>query len=432
MTAASRPAAAPLASAAAAVAAIRSGDVVVGPLLPGGATQLLTALCARLGELENITLIIGDLEGHHTYLDAIPPGAARHLKLLLIAGRAPRRRDIRVDWAPLPLYEVAQAFRQGTWRADVVLLHLTPPDASGLHRITPTLAWLADAARVARVRLAEVSPRLPHLGGDNGITPADLTAWIESDTAPEVAQRRPVDDLARAIGRHVATLVDNGAILQLGLGSMVEALLAELIHHRDLGLHTGSLPEGVLPLLTSGVLTNRHNPHAQGVFHTMSVRGSADLYRAVDGDPRVVLKSAAFLGDPHVIAALPCFTAINGALAVDLYGQVDAETLAGRFLTNGGGQMDYARAARLSPGGRSIIMLASTGGRDQGTRIVPRLAAGDLVTTHRADVDFVVTEYGVADLRRATLAERAARLIAIAHPDHRDALHQASRDATSG
>jgi len=416
----------PSAAALAAMQCVRSGDVVVGPLLPGGADHLLTALCARLGSLRDITLVITDLEGRHAYLDAIPPGAAGELKLVLIAGRAPQRSDIAIDWAPLPLGDLAEAFASGAWRADVTLLHLTPPDDEGLHRIAPTLGWLADAARHSRDIVAEISPHLPRLKGDNGIAPARLTACIESDIAPVVAQRRPMDDLSQRIGRHVAALVPDGACLQLGLGSMVEALLAELGGHRDLGMHTGTLPEGFLPLLAAGVMTNRHNPHVQGAFHTLSVRGSAELYAAVDGDARFLLKSPRFLGDPRVIAAIPDFIAVNSALAVDLYGQVNAESIGGRFFTNGGGQMDYARAARLSRGGRCIIMLASRGGRDQASRILPGMAAGDLVTTHRADVDFIVTEHGVADLRHATLAERAERMIAIAHPEHREALARAA------
>lgn len=413
-------------SAAAAIACVRSGDVVVAPLMPGGPQQLLAALCARLGELKNITLMCGDLEGRHAYLDAIPEGAAGELKLLLLAGRAPRRTDISVDWAPLPMLDIARTFDAGIWRADVCLLALTPSDDEGLHRITPTLAWLAEAAKGSRSVIAEISDRLPVIKGDNGIAPEALRAFVRTDTDPVASKLRPLDDTSKAIARHVASLIPDGACLQLGIGGIVEALLIELRGHRDLGLHTGALPDGVIQLVESGVMTNSNNPHAAGNFYTMSARGSSELYDYLNGNARFLLKSPAFIGSPQVIAAIADFTAINSAFAVDLYGQATAESVDGDFRTSGGGQMDYMRAARLAPRGRSIIMLASTGGRDHGSRILPRFAAGELITTHRADVDWVVTEYGVADLRNTTLKQRAQRLIAVAHPDHRDMLEQAT------
>ena len=406
----------------AALDCVRSGDTVVAPLMPGGPTRLLTALCARLGTLRDITLICGDLEGRHTWLDAIPPGAAGELKLLLLAGKAPRRTDIAVNWAPLPLYDVTRAFSSGAWHADVAMVAVTPPDDEGLHRIAPTLAWMREAVLAARSVVAEVSPHLPLLKGGNGVAPARLTAWVETEARPVVQARGVVDDLSRVVARHVATLVPEHACLQIGIGSLVEALLLELRGHRDLGLHTGAMSEGVLDLIDAGVITNARNPHRPKRLYTMSVRGSEAMYARLNGDARVLLESPSFIGDPHAIAALDHFTAINSAMVVDLYGQVNAESVGGRLRTSGGGQMDYARAAHLAPNGRSIIMLPSTGGRDGASRIVPRLAAGDLVTSHRADVDYVVTEWGVADLRLTDLATRRARLIAIAHPDARAAL----------
>ena len=413
-------------SAAAAVACVRSGDTVVAPLMPGGPQQLLAALCARLGELKNITLVCGDLSGRHVYLDSIPEGQAGELKMILLAGLVPKRSDIAIDWAPLPLCDVAYAWSSGAWRADVCLVAVTPVDDEGQHRIAPTLAWLAEPVRQCRDVIAEVSERLPRMKGDNGITPARLAAFIHTEAAPVEQPLRPIDDLSMAVGRKVATLIHDGDCLQLGIGGMVEALLLELHHHRDLGLHTGTMADGTMRLVESGVMTNRYNPHAHGRFHTMSARGSAALYQYVDGNDRFRLRSPGFIGDPKIIAALPGFIAINSALAVDLTGQVNAESILGKLRTSGGGQMDYARAARLTPRGRCVIMLASTGGRDAGTRIVPRHAAGDLITTHRADVDYVVTEHGIADLRLTTLTQRASRLIAIAHPAHRDMLAEAA------
>lgn len=411
-----------------ALACVRSGDTVVAPLMPGGPLRLLEALCARLGELKNITLICGDLEGRHAWLDAIPEGCANELKLLLLSGKAPRRADLAIDWAPLPLYDVTRAFATGAWRVDVALVAVTPPDDEGLHRVTPTLAWMREAMMVARDVVAEVSPHLPSLKGGNGIAPHRLTAWVESPAQPVTQARGVVDATSQAVARHVARLVGPQACLQIGIGSLVEALLVELRDGgaRDLGLHTGALPEGVLDLIDAGVFTNARNPHRPGKLYTMSARGSEAMYARLHQDPRVLLESPSFIGDPHVIAALDHFTAINSAMVVDLYGQVNAETVNGRLRTSGGGQMDYARAARLAKGGRGIIMLPSTGGKDAATRIVPRLAAGDLVTTHRCDVDFIVTEHGVADLRNTALKERARRLIAIAHPAHREMLAKAA------
>ncbi len=393
-------------SAEAAVEHIRSGDVIVAPILPGGPESLLRAMCARLGELKNITLMCADLSGGHSYLDAIPAGAAGELKLVLLAGQAPKRKDISVDWAPLSLYEIAMAFESGRWRVDVCLAAVTPPDDEGLYRMGPSLSWMVEPARHARAILVEVSERLPFIKGDNGLAPEAIAAWVQSDVAAPISESRVLNDHDAAIGRHVAHLIPNGACMQIGIGSLVESVFKGLREHSRLGLHTGAIGDGAMPLIESGVITPEVNPVMPGRFATLSVRGSQRLYDYVDGDARFALVSTGFFAAPATLMKIPQFVAINSAYAVDLYGQATAESASGVFRTCGGGQLDYMRAARMTPNGLTIIMLPSTGGRDQRSRIVTQLAAGELVTTHRDDVDFVVTEHGVAALRGTTLRER--------------------------
>ena len=408
-------------SADAAIGAVKSGDVVVAPLSPGGTDQLLQALCARMDELADITLVGGDLEGAYSCLGSIPEKARGRLKLRILAGSRPRSVIPSLEWAPLPFFEITRLFIERVWKVDVCLLPLTPPDDEGQHRISPTLAWLADAAGVARTVIAEVNPGLPVMKGDNGVQPSRLDAWVESGAPAPSWQYPPIQGVHRAIARNVAELIPDGACLQLGIGTMIEAVLAELAAHKNLGLHTGTVPDGIIPLVKSGVLNNARNPSSKGVIATTSVRGSQYLYDFVNRNPDVQLRGPNYVHNAQVISQIPDFVAINSALSVDLYGQVTAETIDGKMRSSGAGQMDFMRAARLAPGGRTIIMLPATG-REGESRIVARLAAGDLVTTHRADVDYVVTEYGVAKLRGATLENRALRLASIAHPTHRDRL----------
>lgn len=407
-----------------AVAHVRSGDTIVAPLFPGLGKRLLRAVCARLHELRDITLLCGDLEGRHDYLDAIPEGAAAdRLRMVVLAGASPRRRDIPVEWAAMPLFQIARCFTTRRWPVDVCILPLTPPGPDGLCRISPTLAWLADAAAAARTLIAEVSDSLPHVEGDNAIDPKRVASWIASSEAPvPYVERNPPNEAQRAIARHTAACVPDGACLQIGIGSIVEALLAELRGHRDLGLHSGSLPDGAMALIEAGVMTNGRNPAAPGLATTTSIRGSARLYAFANRNAGIRLRAFSYVHDPRTIARIPDFTTINSALAVDVYGQVTAESVHGRFRQSGGGQMDFTHAAQLSPGGRTIVTLPAVDAKTGQSRLVKRLAAGELVTGHRAYVDFVVTEFGAADLRGATLQERRRRIAAVAHPEHRESL----------
>lgn len=406
-----------------AVSLVRSGDVVVAPLFPGLGKSLLRALCARIAELNDITLLCGDLRSAHDYLDVIPEGAARgRLKLITLAGGFPRRTDMATDWAAMPLWQLAQMLRTGVWRADVCLLPLTPPGADGMHRISPTLAWLADAAAGARTLLAEVSPNLPHMTGDNAIDPARVGAWIESTGPADAMDPGAVSEVQKAIAQNVAGLIPDGACLQVGIGSVVEALLQELRGHKDLGFHSGSLPDGAAALIKAGVITNRHNPLSRGESTTNSVRGSLSLYEFAHRNESLRLRAFSYVHDPKVIAAIPNFTAVNSALMADINGQVSAEISEGRMRSPGGGQLDFMRAAFGSEGGRRIIALPSTDARTGKSKLVAAIPAGYLVTTHRMDVDFIVTEFGVAALQGATMQERQRRIAAIAHPQYRDEL----------
>jgi acyl-CoA hydrolase len=326
---------------------------------------------------------------------------------------------------------LAGLFAEGTLRADVVLLQVAP---GGAHR-PPSLGLANDytlaAARRARVVIAEVNPAVPWTHG--AALPADLRVdhWVAADGPPvELAPARsgPVE---QAIARHVAAAIPEGATLQTGIGSLPDAALAELGGHRDLGIHSGVLGDAGARLVRTGAANNSRKGIDAGISVTNTVIGSAELYRWVDDNRAVEVRSAGYTHAAEVMARLHRLCAINGALEVDLSGQVNCEAIGGRQRGGVGGLLDFVRAARQSPGGRAITVLPATADGGRRSRIVLDLA-GNPATIGRADVDLVVTEFGAADLRHATLDQRAERLIAIAAPAFRETLARGWRASIGG
>lgn len=300
---------------------------------------------------------------------------------------------------------------------DTVLLQLRPALSGKGWNLGLSRDFVARVAQQARVVVAELNPHLPAChGGDIDALP--LTTLVEAAAPPVALPPVALSDIDRRVAAHVAGLIPDGAVIQLGVGTIPAAVLAALAGHRDLGLHSGAAPDGVADLISAGVLTNARKERDRGVSVCGMLIGSARLYALADRNPALRLAGAEETHNPAVIAGLSRFHAINSALEVDLTGQVGSEEIGGRDLGATGGQADFVRAAPLSPGGRSIIALPSVTAKGA-SRIVPRVW---VATCGRADADTFVTEHGVADLRGQPLDERARRMIAIAHPDHRDTL----------
>lgn len=332
-------------------------------------------------------------------------------------------RDGRLAIYPMHVSALAATMGSHRMPVDAVLLQLRPALSGKGWNLGLCRDFVARVARQARVVVAELNPHLPAChGGD--IDDLPLTALVEGAEPPVTLPPAPISDTDRRVAAHVAALIPDGAVIQLGVGTIPAAVLAALSGHRDLGLHSGAAPEGVADLIQTGVLTNARKERDRGVSVFGMLIGTQRLYALADRNPALRIAGPDETHNPAIIASLSRFHAINSALEVDLTGQVGSEEVGGRYLGAVGGQADFVRAAQLSPGGRSIIALPSATVKG-GSRIVPSVAAA---TCGRADADTFVTEHGVADLRGQPLAERARRMIAIAHPNHREALARSWHD----
>ncbi|MGV3572361.1 MAG: acetyl-CoA hydrolase/transferase family protein [Ramlibacter sp.] len=405
------------------------GDFVVCGQAAAEPLTLTRKLAAGTADTRPLTVFLGAAMTP-TFDGALPPGM-RFLSYGTLGHNASLADRGLLEVLPERYGRLAPLFRDGTLPADVVLLQLAP--GRGGRRPSLGLAhdYCVDAARRARVVVAELNPAVPWTHGAE--LPEDLRIdhWVAADTGPVVLPPPVAGEVELAIGRHVAGLVPDGATLQAGIGSLPDALFRQLGGHRELGLHSGVFGDAAALLVQQGALTNTRKGIDAGACVTNTVVGSAELYRWVDDNAAVQVRSGDHTHAPEVIARLHCLHAVNGALEVDLTGQVNSESVGGRQRGGIGGLLDFCLAARQSgSGGRAITVLPATADGGRRSRIVVDLDGP--VTVGRADVDVVVTEFGVADLRHATLEQRAERLIAIAAPAFRDNLRRAWRASTWG
>jgi acyl-CoA hydrolase len=308
----------------------------------------------------------------------------------------------------------------------VALVHVSPPDRHGFCSLGVSVDVSRAAVQTARTVIAQVNPRMPRSHGDGLIHVDQIDAMVEVDDPIYELAPRAVTDQERAIGRHCAELVDDGATLQIGIGAIPQATLAALGDHHRLGIHTEMISDGVLDLVEKGVVTGEAKRVHPGKIVAGFALGSKRLYDFLDDNPQVAMLDMAYINEPANIRRNPKVTAINSAIEVDITGQVCADSIGDRQYSGVGGQMDFIRGAALSEGGKPIIALPSVTASGE-SRIVSMLKPAAGVVTTRAHVHFVVTEHGIADLFGKNLRQRAAALIAVAHPAHRDALAAEAR-----
>jgi 4-hydroxybutyrate CoA-transferase len=329
----------------------------------------------------------------------------------------------RNDYVPVFLSEIPRLFREGRRHINVAMLQVSPPDSHGYVTLGPSVDVAMAAAESADVVVAEINPRMPRTHGDGFLHVSRIDFAIDVDRPLPESPPTKLGEEERAIGEHVASLVDDGATLQMGIGAVPDAVLAALTNHKHLGIHTEMVSDGVLPLIECGAVDNsRKEVHPDKVVAGFAT-GSRKLYDYIDDNPAVVLLDIAYVNRPTVIARNPKVTAINSAVEVDLTGQVCADSIGHRIISGVGGQLDFMRGAALSPGGKPIIALTSRAKKGE-SRIVPTLRPGSGVVTTRMHVHYVVTEFGVADLFGKSFFERAKALTSIAHPDVRDDLER--------
>lgn len=306
--------------------------------------------------------------------------------------------------------------------ADVVLLRIPPPDRFGQVSLGLNYDYLADAIAHARLVIAEIDEQTPYTAGDMELSVADIDVAVPARQPTAELESPPPTAVQRRIAVQVADLVDDGATLQVGVGALTDAVLAQLSGRCDLGLHSGQIPDGVVDLMTSGVLTGKRKSLDHGLAVGGMLLGTRRLFDFAHRNPKISLRRAGYTHAQAVLAQQPKLTAINSALEVDLTGQINSEVARGRYIGAVGGAVDFLRGAAASPGGVPIIMLPATAGSI--SRIVATLSGP--VSIARSDAAVIVTEHGQADLRGLTLSQRADALIAVAAPEHRDQLSQAA------
>lgn len=411
------------ASAQEAIQSVSSGQVIFLGNACAEPQPLVEALVANCQRLEAVKIVNAFIPAEAPYLRS---DLGKHFEVVTLQMSGPMVEAVRTgraDYIPCNVSQMARMLKDGPLTPDVALVQVSPPDSNGYCSFGISVDFTKLAAESARIVVAEVNDQMPRTLGDSSVHVSKLS-WIVESSRPLLAlpEPPPADQISTTIGDFVAGLVADGSTIQIGIGTIPNAVLAALSAKRDLGIHSGMISDAFMPLIQSGAVTNATKPVNVGKSVTAMLLGSAALYRFAHENPDVEMYPVTHTHDINIIGQIPNFVAINSAFQIDLTGQVNAETIGGMQVSGVGGQLDFVRGAARSPGGKSIIALTSTAGKGKISRIVRRLDEAAVVSTPRADVRYVVTEYGVADLFGKGLRERARSLAAIAHPDFRAAL----------
>ena len=411
---------------------VKSGDRI---FLHGSAAtpvHLVKALQKRHAELNNVEFVsitsMGDI-------DFNAPEVTKSFffnSLFVSANTRAVANSEHGDYVPVFLSQIPQLFRRKILPIDVAIVQVSPPDKHGFSSMGTSVDIARAAVDEARFIIAQVNPKMPRTHGDGfiNVNRIDKLVWHEAEL-PELDYSSVVSETTKIIGKNVASLIQDGATLQLGIGSIPDQVLKNLSGHKDLGIHTEMLSDGVIPLIKSGIINNKYKKLNRGRSVTGFVSGTRKLYDFVDDNPEVRVMDISYVNDPGVISKNPKVTAINSAIEVDITGQVCADSIGTYQYSGIGGQMDFMRGASISEDGKPIIAMPST--TDKGiSRIVPFLKEGAGVVTTRGHVHWVVTEYGITDLFGKNLRQRARALINIAHPDKREALEKAFHQRFKG
>jgi 4-hydroxybutyrate CoA-transferase len=413
-----------LATAEQAARAISSNSRVY---LGGGAgvPQVLErAMVARAAELHNVQVVSVLAFAGNEYLAPEYGASFRHDSLFMGAEARTAVNEGRADYTPIFLSEIPSLFRDGTLPLDLALIQVSPPDEHGFCSFGCEVGCTKPAAMAAQKIIAEVNAQMPRVLGDSFIHVSKLDALVETDYALPEATQGGFSDVHNKIGELVADLIPDGATLQLGIGSIPDAVLFHLKDKRDLGVHSELFSDGVIDLFERGVITGEKKTLHPGKIVAGFLFGAQALYKFVHDNAFIELHPTDYVNDPFIIAQNDYMISINSAIEVDLTGQVSADSIGTRFYSGIGGQVDFVRGAARSRGGKPVIALPATAKDGQESRIVPQLKPGAGVVTSRGDVHYVVTEFGIASLHGKSIRERVCALIQIAHPKFREDLER--------
>ncbi len=385
--------------------------------------QKLTEALAAQGDRLADTRIIHILTlGTAPYTDALLDERFRHNAYFIGPNTRTAVAEGRADYTPIFLSEIPRQFRRGKVPIDVALIQVSEPDEHGYCSYGVSVDIVKSATECAKLVYAEVNPQMPRTLGDSFVHVKHLNGMIPVDLPVLESKHGKPDEIAQRIGRHIANLIDDGSTLQMGIGTIPDAVLANLGEKKDLGIHTEMFADGVVDLVEQGVINGSRKTLHPGKIVASFVMGSRTLFDFVDNNPMCEFHPTEYTNDPFIVAQNHKMISINSALQVDLTGQVCADSLGEYFYSGIGGQVDFVRGASRSEGGKPVIALPSTAKNGTCSRIVPSLYPGAGVVTSRGDVHWVVTEWGAANLHGKTMRERAMALIHIAHPDFREEL----------
>lgn len=415
---------APSVAPAAVLAHLTRGADVIVPLANGEPTAVLDAIEAGAGSLEGVRIHQMHALHDRPYLHGAHGDRLRHVSYFLSPVTRPAYWAGTVDLVPNHFSEVPLLLQRST-KCSVVVAACSPPDRHGYFSLGTNADYVARL--IGRVPFfLEATPHMPRTRGANAIHHSQVAGWCESDRPLIEVPRAQPNDIDRAIAARVAERIPDGATIQIGIGSIAAAVLDALSGHRDLGIHTELLHDGMVDLVEAGVVTGVEKEVRRNRVVTTFCLGTRRLYDWLDDNAVVELLGVDFVNDPRVIARMRRFASVNATTEVDLLGQCASETVAGRYWSSSGGQADFARGAMYAEDGQAFIVTPSTT-RHGASRIVATLSPGSVVTTLKNTVDHVVTEHGVAEMRGRSLADRARALIAVADPSARDQLTVAGR-----
>ena len=414
-------------SAEEAVKVVKSGDHIHLSSVASTPHQLIEALCKRgeNGELKDVRIHHLHTEGPAPYTDPKFDGVFFH-QAFFVGGNV--RKSVQAgysDYIPVLLSETQKLYRCGALPCDVAMVQVCPPDKHGFVSLGTSVDATLAAIECARTVIAVVNPHVPRAWGDAMIPMDMIDIFVEGNSPLEPAHFSAPNEVETAIGKYCAELVDDGACLQMGIGAIPNAVLAQLGNHKNLGVHTEMFADGTLDLVEKGVINCSNKVTDRGKLVSTFLMGSQKVYDFIDDNPMVAMMDVGYTNDPYVIARNPKMTAINSAVQIDLTGQVCADSIGLKFYSGVGGQMDFIYGASLAPQGKAIIAMPSTTAKGA-SKISPVITEGGGVVTSRPHVHYVVTEYGAVDLYGKSLQERAKQLISIAHPDHREELDRAA------
>ena len=402
-----------------AVRHVRDGDFIVVPTGVGEPPTLLTALSEQRLDFRDVK--VGQILAlrKYGYIDPATVDHVRHVAYFFGGATREGGQAGWIDFIPNYFSEIPMQIERGLMPADVVFSMASPMDDEGFFALSLGADYTMAAVARARAVVLEVNPNVPFAFGNCRVHVSKVTALVESEEPVLEVGLPKIGPVQEAIGKYVADMIDDGSTLQIGYGGIPDAVVMQLAHKRDLGVHTEMIGDGILSLVECGAVTNRRKNYLPGKMIATFALGSGKLYRYMHRNPALEIHPVNYTNDPALAGMNDNLVAINATLQIDLLGQCGSESLGSAPFSGTGGQSDFVRAANRSKGGKAFIVLPSTAKDDTISRIVPVLAPGTHVTTSKNDINYVVTEYGVAQLRGKSASQRARELIGIAHPAFR-------------